>query len=178
MIICGCAYVSYIKDPFVDIPNFYRVNDDLYRGGHPTEKGIKELKSLGVKTVLSLEENSDKLTEEKHIVLESGIDFYNIPLSIYKRPGDKQVIRFLEIVLNKDKQPVFIHCSNGRDRTGTMIAMYRVVVEGLSIKNAYKEAKQYGFWPYRGDAELKNFIHQLKDKIIYFKKAKELTHED
>jgi hypothetical protein len=53
--------------------------------------------------------------------------------------------------------------------------MYKVIVSGSTIKQAYKEAKNLGFWPYYGEAELKNFIHQLKDKQIFFEKARELN---
>ena len=40
----NCAHLSYIKDPFVDIPNFSKVDDTLYRGGQPTEEGMEILK--------------------------------------------------------------------------------------------------------------------------------------
>jgi protein tyrosine/serine phosphatase len=180
--ICGCAYLGYIQDPFVDIPNFHQVDDALYRGGQPNQQGLEKLKSVGIKTVISLRGKDEETGEEKEQVETLGMNFYNLPMSIYERPADEQVLKFLEIVLNKDNQPVFVHCTSGRDRTGAMIAMYRVVVSGMTIKQAYKEAKKFGFWPYHGDVpKLKNFIHQLKDKKIYFEKAKELKelyHEE
>jgi len=173
--IYGCAYLGYIQDPFVDIPNFYQVDDALYRGGRPNQDGWKKLKSLGIKTVISLRGEDEQSAKEKEKALTCGMNFFQLPMSIYTRPTDEQVLRFLEIVLYKDNQPVFVYCTSGRDRTGAMIAMYRVVASGMTIKQAYKEAKRLGFWPYRGDVpELKNFIHQLKDKKIYFEKAKEL----
>ena len=174
LFICGCSYISYVKDPFIDIPNFHKVNDSLYRGGQPTKKGLKKLKSLGIKTVVSLKGRNKATQEEQKTLLTMGMQYYNIPLSVYAQPDDKDVIQLLEIVLKKSNQPVFVHCESGRDRTGAMIALYRVVVEGYSIKEAYKEAKRLGFWPYRGKAELKKFIHQIKDKKIYFDKAKEI----
>ncbi len=173
-ILCGCAYLGYLKDPFVDIPNFYQVDEILYRGGQPNQEGWNKLKSLGIKTVISLRGKDGESLQEEELVKSLGMQFYNLPMSVYKRPTDKQVIAFLEIILTKDNQPVFVHCSSGRDRTGAMIAMYRVLVSGLTIKQAYNEAKRFGFWPYRGDAELKNFIHQLKDKKIYFETVEEL----
>ncbi|MCD6402534.1 hypothetical protein J7L36_01625 [bacterium] len=54
--------------------------------------------------------------------------FYNIPLSVYKKPTDKQVIKFLKIVLDKKNQPVFLHCESERERTGAFVAVYRVIV--------------------------------------------------
>ena len=175
--ICGCAYLGYLKDPFVDIPNFYQVDHAVYRGGQPNQDGLKKIKSLGIKTVISLRGENEESSQERELVKALGMNFYNLPMSVYKRPEDDQVIAFLEIVLNRDNQPVFVHCTSGRDRTGAIIAMYRVLVSGLTIKQAYKEAKRLGFWPYRGEAELKNFIHQLKDKRIYFEKVKEIKDE-
>lgn len=174
LFISGCAYLGYLKDPFVDIPNFYQVDDILYRGGQPKQEGLKRLRSLGIRTVISLRGENKELFQERESVKALGMNFYNLPMSVYKRPSDDQILTFLEIVLDKENQPVFVHCEAGRDRTGAIVAMYRVVVSGLTIKQAYKEAKRLGFWPYRGEVpELKNFIHQLKDKGIYFKKAKE-----
>ena len=176
--ISGCVYLGYLKDPFVDIPNFYQVDYALYRGGQPNQSGLNELKSLRIRTIVSLRGENEELFQEKAHVEALGMNFYNLPMSVYKKPSDEQILRFLEIVLNKENQPVFVHCESGRDRTGAIVAMYRVVVCGLTIKQAYKEAKALGFWPYRGEAKLKDFIHQLKDKEIYFKRAKELTHEE
>ncbi len=179
LLISGCAYLGYLKDPFVDIPSFHQVDRRLYRGGQPTEAGFRELESVGIKTVISLRGKDEDLEKEKQKFEALGINFYNLPMTVYKRPDDKTVLSFLEIVLNKSNQPVFLHCASGRDRTGAMVAMYRVVVSGWDIKQAYKEAKQFGFWPYRGDIpELKNFVHQLKDKTIYYERAKELLNEE
>jgi len=178
LFICGCAYLGYLKDPFVDIPNFHQVDDLLYRGGLPNQEGLNQLKSLGIKTIISLRGEDEESLQEENSVRVLGMNFYNLPMSVYNRPSDEQVLDFLEIVLTKSNQPVFVHCSSGRDRTGAMVAMYRVLVSGLTIKQAYQEAKNLGFWPYRGEKpELKNFIHQLKDKKIYFKKVEELTNE-
>ncbi|MFH1339399.1 MAG: tyrosine-protein phosphatase [Candidatus Omnitrophota bacterium] len=179
LFVSGCAYLGYIQDPFVDIPNFHQVDDILYRGGQPNQEGWNKLKSLGIKTIISLRGEDEETAEEKEKTEAMGMNFYHLPMSIYERPADEQVLKFLEIVLNKDSQPVFVYCTSGRDRTGAMVAMYRVVVSGMTIKQAYKEAKGLGFWPYHGDVpELKNFIHQLKDKKLYFEKAKELLYED
>jgi len=166
---CGCAYLGYLKDPFLDIPNFYKVDDILYRGGQPNRKGMEKLKSLGIKTIISLR-GKDKIKEEEKLAKKLGMNFYNIPLSVYKKPTDEQVIKFLKIVLDKKNQPVFLHCESGRDRTGAFVAVYRVIVYEWTPKQAYKEAKRFGFWPYKGEAKLKEFILQLKDKKEFFEK--------
>ncbi len=172
----GCAYLGYIKDPFVDIPVFYKVDDGLYRGGRPKTGGLDELKALGIKTFVDLRGESERAKREREWARDNGIAYYQIPMTVYEQPTEEQAIEFLEIVLNKRNKPVFIHCSSGRDRTGTLIAMYRVVVNGWTIKQAYKEARKLGFFPYHGEeALLKVFIHQLKDKPQLFQKARDLS---
>jgi protein tyrosine/serine phosphatase len=171
IMLSGCAYANYATDQFKSIPAFYKVNNNLYRGGEPDMDGLNRLKNMNIKTIVSFQQESDEVATERAMVHAFGMEFYNIPLSVYERPTDEQVLEFLDIVTNQANFPVFVHCASGRDRTGSMIAMYRVVVDGWTIKEAYQEAKDLGFWPYKGDAELKAFIHQLKDKDIYFIKV-------
>ena len=166
--ISGCAYFSYLRDPFSDIPNFSQATATIYRGGYPKLAGYERLKALGIKTIINLSGDNRRSEQEKEIVRKYGFKFIQIPLSIYTWPEDEKVLLFLKTVLDGDSQPVFVHCTNGRDRTGTMIAVYRVIVEKKGPKEAYKEALQHGFWPYRGEVVLKDYIHQLKDrKILY-----------
>lgn len=177
-LITACAYLGYVKDPFVDIPNFYKVDHRLWRGGYPSEAGLQELQEQGVGTIINLCGETDELIKEKIFAKSHDIKFYQLPMSVYQRPEDSQVLKFLEIVLTPENQPVFVHCRSGRDRTGAMVAVYRVIAYHWGPKEAYKEAKRLGFWPYHGEGELKNFIHQLKDKTIYFEKGKELIDEE
>ena len=45
-------------------------------------------------------------------------------------PTDEQVREFFTVVLDPARQPVFFHCAHGKDRTGTMAALYRIEVDG------------------------------------------------
>ncbi|MCM8789561.1 MAG: tyrosine-protein phosphatase [Candidatus Omnitrophica bacterium] len=168
ILINGCAYLAYLKDPFTDIPNFSQATPTIYRGGYPKREGYARLKALGIRTIINLSGDNKRSRQEEEIAGNYGFKFIQIPLSIYKWPEDEKVLLFLKTALDRASQPVFVHCSNGRDRTGAMIAVYRVIVEKKGSKEAYREAIQHGFWPYRGEAVLKDYIHQLKDrKILY-----------
>lgn len=170
--ILGCAHMGYFDDSYKQIPAFHKVNDNLYRGGRPNLSGLMELKDLNVKTIVNFQNDKDDIQSERRIVEGLRFDsFYSIPLDVHKAPTDKQVLEFLDIVTDENNFPIFVHGESGRNITAAMIAMYRVVVERWTIKEAYKEAKALGFWPYYADAELKRFIHQLKDKDIYFRKV-------
>ncbi len=176
----SCSYLGYIKDPFTAIPNFQEVTPKLYRGGKPDKTaGWEKLKNLKIKTLISFEENNPQNLKRKQTAEALGLKVYSIPISLYAAPSEEQVFEFLTITLSSKNQPVFVYCNNGRDRSGVMIALYRVVVDGWTIKNAYHEAVSLGYWPYYGeDTPLKNFIHQLKDKKKYFEKAQALKNEN
>jgi protein tyrosine phosphatase (PTP) superfamily phosphohydrolase (DUF442 family) len=164
----GCAYVSYVKDPFVDIPAFSQVNEHIYRGGRPKAAGFEHLKSLGIKTIVDLTGTGKDAQREEQRAAEYGFEYVHIPLSVYKKPTDEQSLLFLKAVLDPQKQPVFVHCHSGRDRTGAMIAMYRIVVDGWMPKVAYGEALDHGFWPFHGELMLKDYIHQMKDHTVLY----------
>lgn len=171
----GCAYLNYLKDPFVDIPNLRQVKPHIYSGGLPKPQGLDFLKELKTKTIISF--RSEIPEYEQNFIQENNINLIRIPLSIYKKPTDEQVFLFLETMINKNNLPIYIHCKDGRDRTGAMIAVYRTIVDGLGPKESYKEALKFGFWPYRGDDILKDYIHQLKDKKEFFIFAQELKQK-
>ena len=70
----------------------------------------------------------------------------------------KTVNAIIDIMKNPDNQPVYIHCRQGQDRTGIIVAAYRMKVDGWSFKNAEAEMQSFGFndiW-----VELKEFIRE------------------
>jgi protein tyrosine/serine phosphatase len=122
------------------LPNLHKIDDGLYRGAQPTAEGLKELKRMGVKTIVNLRaEHSDKeILGSVDLVLEE------IPMSAWNVTED-HVARFLRIATDKDRRPVFVHCQHGADRTGTMCAVYRVVAGGWTKQQAIEEMTKGGF---------------------------------
>jgi len=60
-------------------------------------------------------------------------------------PEDEDVLAFLRIVTDPANQPVFVHCREGEDRTGMMVAVYRMVVQDWPKDKAMAEMKRMGF---------------------------------
>lgn len=113
--------------------NFYKVSDDLFRSQQPTAKEMQYLNQLGFKTVVNLrrwhsdqsEINDTQLTE----------------LSIKMRAGkieDDKIISTLKAIQRSPK-PILIHCWHGSDRTGVIVAMYRLVFQNWSKAQAIDE---------------------------------------
>ena len=92
------------------------------------------------------------------------MQFVSIPWHCYF-PKDKVFARFLALLRENHGKKIFVHCRYGDDRTGMMIAAYRIAVEGWTAKEARKEMEQYGFHhlvcPSLGPYE-KNFPEHLR----------------
>jgi protein tyrosine/serine phosphatase len=117
----------------------------LYRGGQPNQKGFVALRELPVKTVVSLRWRKRRVESERLIVEGLGMRFVSIPLNYWTLPSHDHVRQLLEIVDDQANQPVFIHCFHGADRTGVMVAMYRILRHDWSLHEAYKEMRACGF---------------------------------
>jgi len=165
----GCATSSSssrFPSQSASIQNFQSVSPGLYRGAQPTEAGLKSLKELGIKTIVSLRIPPQVVAWETGMADQLDMDFVSLPLSNYDSPSERQLREFLKIVTDPTRQPVFVHCRKGSLRTGAMIAGYRVIQEGWTVKQAYAEAKRFGFdnqspW----FLPLKWFIFDLSDYL-------------
>jgi protein tyrosine/serine phosphatase len=125
---------------YSELPNLHRVTDDLYRGAQPSMKGLRELKKLAIKTVLNLRHtSSDRLNCE-----DVGLAYEHIDIKAWHIDRG-QITAFLRIATDKDRTPVFVHCLNGADRTGCLVAAYRVVVCGWTKDEAIREMKDPKF---------------------------------
>jgi protein tyrosine phosphatase (PTP) superfamily phosphohydrolase (DUF442 family) len=124
------------------VSNFGEVNSYLYRGGQPKGAGYTSLKKLGIDVVVDLR-LSGKDTEEKDVT-NAGMQYVAIPWHCMF-PKDKHMAKFLEVLEANKGKKIFVHCRYGDDRTGMMIAAYRMAVEGWTPEEARKEMEQFGF---------------------------------
>ena len=143
------------------LPNFNMVNDQILRGGQPTDDGFKKLAERGVKTVVdlrSLDEHS--VPHEKQIVEADGMRFVSIPMKGIGAPTEEQVSRALSVLEDGDNWPVFIHCRRGSDRTGTVLACYRISHDHWKNQKALREARTYGLSGF--ERAMRTFIEGFK----------------
>jgi protein tyrosine/serine phosphatase len=148
-----------------DLPNFFKVNENLYRGGQPTEEGVKQLAKLGIKTIISFRDGEKGVNRERKFAEENGIRFINPHLSNWFAAKDGKIEKILDAIRDPQNQPVFIHCRRGADRTGTVVAVYRMKYDGWTDKEANREAKKFGlgWW----QVFMKDFIHDYyRDNIM------------
>jgi protein tyrosine/serine phosphatase len=131
------------------LPNLHRVNLSLYRSAQPTKEGFVFLGTKpslangdrAIKTVVSLRAFNDDVP-----LIPAGL-----PLRLEQirfntwHPEDEDVVKFLRIATTPALQPVLVHCQHGSDRTGTMVAIYRIAFDGWTKAQATTEMVNGGF---------------------------------
>ena len=130
----------------------------LYRGGQPSAEGIAWLKSKGIKTVLNLRHYHGD--SERREVESAGLRYERIALASGGAPRSEQVARFLEIARDPALRPLYVHCQHGVDRTGAMMAIYRMEDEGWSNLEAFAEMEFFD--AHRIWQDLRNFVRAYR----------------
>jgi protein tyrosine/serine phosphatase len=136
-----------------DICNFHQVDADLYRGGRPRSSAYPKLAELGIRTIINLEQ-PEHAEEEKEAVEElsrnlkpkARIDFISFPIDQAEIATDgvpHEQLRDLFQQMRKARKPIFIHCYHGKDRTGAIVALYRMLRREKSYEEAIEEAHHY-----------------------------------
>jgi hypothetical protein len=146
----------------------------LWRGAKPVVDGATALILLGVKTVVNLELLHDDIDSFRaarpSIALTVSIDYFRIrdwEPNVVIAPAllDSHVSDFIAIVKTQAK-PIYVHCRSGQNRTGVMIAAYRVLLEDVSIETAIAEMQKYQGWWFKQDAEyLRSLTGEHRERI-------------
>ena len=147
------------------LPNLYRVSENLYRSAQPLPNGFEFLNTQQpieptarpIKTIISLRAFHD---DTKLLPLNSKLRLEQIHFKTW-HPEDQDVVAFLRMVNTPALQPVLVHCQHGADRTGTMIAIYRIAVQNWSKQQAIDEMVQGGYGYHPIWQNLQNYINSL-----------------
>ncbi|MDA8137159.1 MAG: dual specificity protein phosphatase family protein [Desulfobacteraceae bacterium] len=130
-------WATPVNDPA--LKNFYKVDDHLYRSAQPDDTGMKALEQRGIKSVLNLREfHSDKDEAEG-----TALKLIDVPMNAAKIK-DEDVITALKTIQSA-QGPILVHCWHGSDRTGAVIAMYRIIIQGWSKQAAIDELVNGGY---------------------------------
>jgi len=153
-----------------NLPNFQKVDDHVYRGAQPTNNGFKDLAERGIKTVVDLRDIGEhSQADEQKAVTDLGMRYVSIPMLGMSTPKDQQIAAVLALLNDVTTGPVFVHCKRGADRTGTVIAVYRMFHDGWDSKRALSEAKSYG---------MSVFQRAMQHYVTNYKRAGSLANAD
>lgn len=119
--------------------NLYQVSPELYRSEQPGKGDVADLQALGVRTLMNLREyHSDDARFEA-----AGLRLFHHPMAAGSVKAEDLVIVLRQI--HQAPKPVLVHCWHGSDRTGFVVAGYRLVVQGWSKEEAIDELRRGGF---------------------------------
>jgi protein tyrosine/serine phosphatase len=135
-----------------------RLHPGLLRGGQPSEAALAWLRRQGVRTIVNL--RRDALAGEPATAARLGLDYVAIPLDASTPPTLDEIERFMSTVTDPARQPVYVHCKHGVDRTGALAAVYRMEVDGWSPEAATDEMLQLGF--HRIWLDLRRFVERYR----------------
>src|SRR6185369_14790619 len=136
------------------LSNVGRVAPGVLRGAQPGKEGYATLKRLGVKTVIDMRTTAT----EKAAVEAAGMKAIAIPIEMTRKGLKEKVDRVVALMADPANQPVYVHCRHGQDRTGIIVAAYRMKQQGWSLADAETEMQAFGFndvW-----VNFKKFIRQ------------------
>jgi tyrosine-protein phosphatase SIW14 len=122
------------------VPNFGEVTPTLYRGGQPTREGFETLAHMGITIVV----DTGRSKRDEAIVNHLGMQYVSLPWYC-PFPKDKVFARFIEVTKENAHKRIFVHCRLGDDRTGMMIAAYRMAVQHWTAKEAMNEMHEFGY---------------------------------
>jgi hypothetical protein len=182
LVTCSCTYTLKQRAagacpaaPDSGILNFCVVRPDvLWRGGKPDTNGAAWLMQHGVRTIVNLELiRDDKSVFAGARMADGGTyqaDYFRIrdwqPLSKWAPSVlDERIAHFLAIVSEQPK-PIYVHCLFGLDRTGVMVAAYRMLVEGAGTEQAIEEMRRYHPPWFAANAQyLRGLVPERREKI-------------
>jgi protein tyrosine phosphatase (PTP) superfamily phosphohydrolase (DUF442 family) len=144
------------------LPNLGRIGDRLYRSGQPKREGFDAMKELGVAIVVNLRDDSEKTEQQQ--VESRGIRYVHIPWRGTAQADNRQVAQFLQLLRDNPDKKVLVHCQRGAERTGVMVAAYRISEHGWTPEQALDEMEEFkflGFWFCHLKKYVRNFPAQL-----------------
>jgi protein tyrosine/serine phosphatase len=179
-LICSCASLSTQngarKCPNLNstkIKNFHVVKENvLWRGERPNKDGMECLIEQGVQTIVNLELFfDDKPTFAQAKVSENKkyeVEYFRIRIKetfvLVPSYADNQVAHFLAIV-DQAPKPVYVHCLSGENRTGVMVAAYKIFRQSVSVEQAISDMETYGGVWRKADKEYIRHLPQRSKKI-------------
>lgn len=127
------------------------VANNLWRSARP--KSVEYIAKANFKRVIDLQSGVYELLHddqyEFQFPCEFGIEEFNFHFSNVMPPPREKVLAAIGRIV-RDEKETLVHCLHGRDRTGYLVAAYRMVVCGWGLRSACEEMMDFGFrgFPY------------------------------
>ena len=119
-----------------------QVDKGVWRGPRPTDYDAIRREFLSVISLEGLQEDAkEKIALNTVLVMSEPITFDEIYIRGITQVYLNAILQQVMIV----PKPVYVHCQHGEDRTGLVIAAYRVRQCGWTKEHAMEEARGHGY---------------------------------
>lgn len=149
LILFGCAGPKMVADvrptdwsqkiELDGLSNIYKVDEHVYRSEQPHSDEMMLLNEYGIKSVLNLRRVHNDNREAKG----TNLTLHHVPINTW-RMSYEDLVKSL-VILQSSEKPVLVHCIHGSDRTGCVIAAYRMIHYGWTKEEAIKELVEGGY---------------------------------
>ena len=143
--------------------NFYRVDELLFRSAQLDGSDAAKLHELGIKSIVNLRHFSRGGDRRAF-----GDQFWlaNKPLQSWEiKPA--QIADVLRTIRERQKEgAVLVHCYHGADRTGLVVAMYRVIYQGWSLDAARSEMIDGGYGFHSMWQDIAGFLTPQNEALV------------
>ena len=121
------------------LKNLHQVSTNLFRSSQPDKADTATLLSLGIRSIINLREHHD----DKNVKALGPFQLQSVEMDAGE-VTPSQLLQALRCIRDAPK-PVLVHCWHGSDRTGVVVAAYRMVFQGWSAAEAIDEMKSGEF---------------------------------
>ncbi|MBL4767383.1 MAG: dual specificity protein phosphatase family protein [Rhodobacteraceae bacterium] len=136
------------------------VHDWLYMAGQPDQETIKGLKNDGFEVVFNIRGLDEGSFDEKTLVEENGMTYYQVPL-LKDGAMDPQAVKDIFAVIQKNRgKKILFHCSSG-NRIGAWFAAHLIQDDGYETEAAISLGKQAGITRSGTEKMLRTYLASL-----------------
>jgi len=156
----GLFSQTSVKIDNLALNNLYQIDKGVFRSEQPDKLDFANLEKLGITEVLNLRRWHSDEKEAKN----TNLILYHVPM----RAGnikEKDVIQALKTIRDR-KGNILIHCKHGSDRTGLIVAMYRIVFQNYTKEQAIKEMTEENFGFHKIYTNIITYIQQANIEKI------------
>jgi protein tyrosine phosphatase (PTP) superfamily phosphohydrolase (DUF442 family) len=118
-----------MADPLEQIREYYRVEEDIYTAGQPTEDQIILLGHERFEVVINLatSHSPNALQDEQQLVMANGMAYVHIPVE-WENPTLEDLHKFFHFFSTYGSFKTFVHCAKNM-RVSAFVFLYQTLVE-------------------------------------------------
>jgi tyrosine-protein phosphatase SIW14 len=120
----------------------------LFCGPAPDAALLARLHAQGVRQIVDLRAVSEATRQEAQRCAALGLEYVSVPTG-EALPDFPTLQRLLARLLTaRPGEGLYLHCDTGRNRAGAIVALYRLAIQGWSVRQAGRELLRHGFDPH------------------------------